>query len=208
LQHFPTYLQQASMESNGKCIGRDGSPIKYATGSVLWGGPGTNSQHSFYQLLHQGTQLIPSDFIIVANPHHNLHHHHQILVANALAQAEALMVGRTKQQVRHELEGKKQSKDEIDRLVPFKVFNGNRPSNTLLIRKLTPRALGSLIALYEHKIFVQGLIWNIYSFDQFGVELGKELAKNLQPELTGQERPDQHDESTNALLQKYKQWQE
>ncbi|MDH3246293.1 MAG: glucose-6-phosphate isomerase [Saprospiraceae bacterium] len=208
LEYLPAYLQQASMESNGKSMGRDGELVDYQTGAILWGGQGTNSQHSFFQLLHQGTQLIPCDFIIVANPDHELEGHHRILVANAIAQTEALMIGKTEQQARSELEKKGHTHATIDRLTPFRIFEGNRPSNSIMIRKLTPRALGSLIALYEHKIFVQGLIWNVYSFDQFGVELGKVLAKSIEEELAKTSEVRSHDNSTLALIEQYKVWQE
>lgn len=208
LEYLPAYLQQASMESNGKSMGRDGKPVDYQTGAILWGGQGTNSQHSFFQLLHQGTQLIPCDFLIVANPNHDLDGHHRILVANAIAQTEALMIGKTEQEVRSELEKKDLSPAAIDRLTPYRIFAGNRPSNSIMIRKLTPSALGSLIALYEHKIFIQGLIWNVYSFDQFGVELGKVLAKNIEAELDATSEVRSHDTSTIALIHQYKVWQE
>ncbi|MCL4113848.1 UNVERIFIED_CONTAM: hypothetical protein GTU68_043598 [Idotea baltica] len=192
LQYLASYFQQASMESNGKMVARDGEKVTYDTGAILWGGAGTNSQHSFFQLLHQGTHLIPCDFILAANPTHNLGQHHDLLVANALAQCEALMA----------------DEETISRLAPFKVFTGNRPTNMVMIKKLTPYNLGMLIAMYEHKIFVQGYIWDIFSFDQFGVELGKQLAKAIQPEVVGAADPSKHDASTNNLLQKFKSWKE
>ncbi|MCB0685058.1 MAG: glucose-6-phosphate isomerase [Saprospiraceae bacterium] len=204
LQYLASYLQQASMESNGKMVDRSGKKVTYSTGSILWGGAGTNSQHSFFQLLHQGTHLIPCDFIIAANPTHHLGHHHDLLVANVLAQCEALMRGKSADVVREELAG--QPPEKIEQLTPFKVFTGNRPSTMIMIDKLTPYNLGRIIALYEHKIFVQGYIWNIFSFDQFGVELGKQLAKAIEPEITGHEKPEKHDASTNNLLLKFKSW--
>jgi len=198
LQHFPAYLQQASMESNGKSVDRDGTAVTYQTGAILWGGAGTNSQHSFFQLLHQGTELIPCDFILCAKPLHNLEAHHDILVANCLAQTEALMKGRTLKEVKDDMGDQTNSP-----VVPFKVFEGNRPSNTLMLQQLNPRSLGMLIALYEHKIFTQGIIWNIYSFDQFGVELGKVLAKKILPELQN-EAMGEHDSSTEKLIRLYR----
>ncbi|MCB0669855.1 MAG: glucose-6-phosphate isomerase [Saprospiraceae bacterium] len=204
LQFLATYLQQASMESNGKMVDRSGKRVHYDTGAILWGGAGTNSQHSFFQLLHQGTHLIPCDFIIAANPTHTLGHHHDLLVANALAQCEALMQGKPEKQVRDELAA--MPPEKIEQLTPFKVFSGNRPSTMIMISKLTPFNLGRLIALYEHKIFVQGYIWNIFSFDQFGVELGKQLAKAIEPEIKGDVKPEKHDASTNNLLLKFKSW--
>jgi glucose-6-phosphate isomerase len=165
-------------------------------------------QHSFFQLLHQGTHLIPCDFIIAANPTHSLTHHHDLLVANVLAQCEALMRGKSEAMVRQELELAGLPPEKIEQLAPFKVFDGNRPSTLIMIKKLTPFNLGMLIALYEHKIFVQGYIWNIFSFDQFGVELGKQLAKAIEPEITEASKPDRHDGSTNNLLTKFKSWKE
>ena len=208
LQFLSTYFQQASMESNGKMVDRSGELVTYDTGAILWGGAGTNSQHSFFQLLHQGTHLIPCDFILAANPSHRLFHHHDLLVANALAQCEALMNGKSEEEVRQELSLSDLSEDRIERILPYKVFEGNRPTNMVMIKRLTPFNLGSLIAMYEHKIFVQGYIWNIFSFDQFGVELGKQLAKALQPEISGSSKPENHDASTNALLNRLKSWRE
>lgn len=206
LQYLSSYLQQASMESNGKMVNREGEDVKYDTGAILWGGAGTNSQHSFFQLLHQGTHLIPCDFILAINPHHSLSRHQDLLVANAFAQCEALMKGKSETEVRNELKAAGASPEVVDRLTPFKVFEGNRPSNMILIKTLSPYNLGMLIAMYEHKIFVQGYIWNIFSFDQFGVELGKQLAKAIEPEVTGEIKPDSHDASTVSLLRKFKEW--
>jgi len=202
LHRFPAYLQQADMESNGKSASRDGNRVSYSTGPIVWGEPGTNGQHAFYQLIHQGTHLIPCDFIVPAKSHNPLGAHHDILVANCIAQGEALMLGKTEQEVRDELETAGLTEDAIARLAPHKTFAGNRPSNTLMFDLLTPHALGRLIALYEHKIFVQGVIWNIYSFDQWGVELGKQLAKVVLPELEGGEGS--HDGSTEQLIDYYR----
>ncbi|MGD8609139.1 MAG: glucose-6-phosphate isomerase, partial [Myxococcales bacterium] len=205
LHRFPAYLQQADMESNGKGASRDGSLITgYTTGPIVWGEPGTNGQHAFFQLLHQGTHLVPCDFIIAAQSHNPIGVHQQLLVANCIAQAEALMRGKTAEEARAELERAGTSQDRMTMLVPHKTFLGNRPSNTFMLEKLTPAALGRLIALYEHKIFVQGVVWNIYSFDQWGVELGKQLAKAIIPELdhTGGNR--EHDASTMQLIDYYR----
>ncbi|MEM9886984.1 MAG: glucose-6-phosphate isomerase [Bacteroidota bacterium] len=202
LHRFPAYFQQGNMESNGKYVDRAGNPVDYQTGPIVWGEPGTNGQHAFYQLIHQGTKLIPCDFIAAAQSHHPIGDHHQKLISNFFAQTEALMKGKTEEKVVEELEGK--TEEEIDRVRKFKVFEGNRPSNSILVKKLTPHVLGSLIAMYEHKIFVQGIIWNIYSFDQWGVELGKQLAKEILPELKGDEMIDTHDDSTNGLINSYK----
>ncbi len=199
LHRFPAYLQQADMESNGKFVRRDGSRVDYATGPVLWGEPGTNGQHAFYQLIHQGTELVPCDFLAGAESQTPLGDHQEKLLANFLAQTEALMRGRTEHEARAELSGQGLSGDALERLVPHKVFEGNRPTNSIVYRRLTPRTLGRLIALYEHKIFVQGVIWNINSFDQWGVELGKQLASAILPELQG-ERTGQHDCSTQGLI--------
>jgi glucose-6-phosphate isomerase len=192
------------MESNGKRVTREGVAVDYATGPVIWGEPGTNGQHAFYQLIHQGTRLVPVDFLIAAESHNPLGEHHRILLANFFAQGEALMRGKTAEEARAELVAQGLSGAAIEKLLPHKVFPGNRPSNSILYRKLTPRTLGSLIALYEHKIFVQGIVWNINSFDQWGVELGKQLARTILPEL---DRPDAvtgHDASTNGLIRYYK----
>jgi len=203
LHRFPAYLQQADMESNGKSASRDGAIITgYTTGPIVWGEPGTNGQHAFFQLLHQGTHLVPCDFIVAAQSQNPLGEHHDILVANCIAQAEALMRGKTAGEAREELEKAGTPEDQIVALVPHKTFPGNRPSNTFMVERLTPRALGRLIALYEHKIFVQGVIWNIYSFDQWGVELGKQLAKVVLPELSGAEG--EHDGSTSQLIEYYR----
>jgi glucose-6-phosphate isomerase len=203
LHRFPAYLQQADMESNGKSASRDGAIITgYTTGPIVWGEPGTNGQHAFFQLLHQGTHMVPCDFIVAAQSHNPIAPHHDILVANCIAQAEALMRGKAAEEARRELEKAGVSQDRVTALVPHKTFPGNRPSNTLMIERLTPRALGRLIALYEHKIFVQGVIWNIYSFDQWGVELGKQLAKVVLPELSGADG--EHDGSTRQLIAYYR----
>ncbi|TCS85469.1 glucose-6-phosphate isomerase [Anseongella ginsenosidimutans] len=204
LHRFAAYLQQGNMESNGKRTARDGEPVNYETGPVIWGEPGTNGQHAFYQLIHQGTRLIPCDFIAPAISHNLIGDHHQKLLANFFAQSEALMNGKTAEEVRDELEKAGKAAGEIVRLLPFKVFEGNRPSNSILVKEITPYTLGSLIAFYEHKIFVQGLIWNIYSFDQWGVELGKQLAGKILPELQGPDPVNSHDSSTNGLITAYK----
>ena len=204
MHRFPAYFQQGNMESNGKHVDRQGDEVAYQTGPVIWGEPGTNGQHAFYQLIHQGTRLIPCDFIAHAASHNDTGDHHRILLSNFFAQTEALMMGRTEGEVAEELRSSGKSEEEIKRLVPYKVFKGNRPSNSILLKKLTPRKIGSLIAMYEHKIFVQGVIWNIFSFDQWGVELGKQLAKNILPELEGDEEISSHDSSTNGLINKYK----
>jgi len=206
LHRFAAYFQQGDMESNGKYIDRNGNRVDYQTGPVIWGEPGTNGQHAFYQLIHQGTKLIPCDFIAPAISHNPIGNHHQLLLSNFFAQTEALMNGKSEEVVVAELEKAGKSKAEIDRLKPFKVFEGNRPTNSFLIKEITPRSLGSLIALYEHKIFVQGIIWNIFSFDQWGVELGKQLANQILPELSGTESVESHDSSTNGLINQYKSW--
>ncbi len=206
LHRFPAYLQQADMESNGKSVDRSGEKIAYQTGPILWGEPGTNGQHAFYQLIHQGTKLIPCDFLIPAVSHNPIGDHHKILLSNCFAQTEALMNGKSEEAVVKELRQSGLSDKEIKRLTPFKIFDGNRPTNSILFKKLTPRTLGSLIAMYEHKIFVQGVIWNIYSYDQWGVELGKQLAKTILPELSGKEPIENHDGSTNGLINTIKKW--
>jgi glucose-6-phosphate isomerase len=204
LDRFPAYLQQADMESNGKSTGRDGKPVSHATGAVVWGEAGTNGQHAFYQLLHQGTSIHPADIIAVKSPM-SLHlGHHEKLLANAIAQAEALMVGRRSEQVVAEMEQKGASLAEIEAVSPHRVFQGNRPSTFFLLDELDPETLGMLIAFYEHRIFVQGLIWNICSYDQWGVELGKNLANQILKEWNG-ESSAIHDPSTNALMQRMKQ---
>jgi len=205
LHRFPAYFQQGNMESNGKYVDRNGDKVDYQTGPIIWGEPGTNGQHAFYQLIHQGTKLIPCDFIAAANSHNPIGQHHPILLSNFFAQTEALMKGKSAAEVQSELSQSGKSEDEIAKLLPFKVFEGNKPTNSILIKKLTPYTLGLLIAMYEHKIFAQGAIWNIYSFDQWGVELGKQLAKGILPELTGNESISSHDASTNGLINAYKQ---
>jgi glucose-6-phosphate isomerase len=204
LHRFPAYFQQGNMESNGKSVDRNGQPVDYETGPVIWGEPGTNGQHAFYQLIHQGTKLIPCDFIAPAVSHNPIGEHHQMLMSNFFAQTEALMKGKPEAEVKEELRKAGKSDEEIRRLTPFRVFTGNRPTNSILVRKITPRVLGSLIALYEHKIFVQGILWNIYSFDQWGVELGKQLANKILPELKNDEKVASHDSSTNGLINAYK----
>ncbi|HED19094.1 MAG TPA: glucose-6-phosphate isomerase [Gammaproteobacteria bacterium] len=204
LHRLPAYLQQADMESNGKRITRNGEVTRYATGPIIWGEPGTNGQHAFFQLVHQGTLLIPADFLIAVNPHHTLAEQHQILFSNYIAQSEALMRGKNAAEVRAELVADGLDEAEIKRLLPHKVFPGNKPSNSLLYPGLTPRLLGMLIALYEHKIFVQGVIWRINSFDQWGVELGKQLAKVIQQELDDPQAQNEHDASTHGLLDYYR----
>lgn len=204
LHRFPAYFQQGDMESNGKSIDAAGERVDVSTGPVIWGEPGTNGQHAFFQLVHQGTKLIPADFIVPLQPQHALLNHHQILVANAFAQSEALMRGKGLDEVKQELEKSNLTIEEIETISPHKVFEGNRPTNTLLIDKVTPQALGMLIALYEHKIFVQGTIWAINSFDQWGVELGKQLAKVIFSELASDQQEGSHDCSTNGLINYYK----
>jgi glucose-6-phosphate isomerase len=205
LHRFPDYLQQADMESNGKSVDRTGREVKYQTGPILWGEPGTNGQHTFYQLIHQGTKWIPCDFIAPAISHNPLGDHHQILLANFFAQTEALMRGKTEKEVVEELKRSGGSDDAIGKLASYRTFKGNRPSNSILVKKITPRTLGSLIAMYEHKAFVQGVIWNIFSFDQWGVELGKELAKKILPELVDG-KVLSHDSSTNGLIRAFKEF--
>jgi len=204
LHRFPAYFQQGDMESNGKYVDRNGEKVSYQTGPIVWGEPGTNGQHAFYQLLHQGTKLVPCDFIAPAVSHNPVGRHHAILLANFFAQTEALMKGKTHQEVVTELRSAGKSGEEIARLAPFRTFKGNRPTNSILVTKVTPGALGSLIAMYEHKIFVQGVIWNIFSFDQWGVELGKELARKILPELAGTDTIESHDASTNGLINAFK----
>jgi glucose-6-phosphate isomerase len=191
------------MESNGKSVHLDGKPLDYVSGPVVWGEPGTVGQHSFYQLIHQGTSVVPCDFLIAANPHEHMPPHHDKLVANVLAQSEALMLGKTREEVVAELKAQGLDKDQIKALAPHKVFPGNRPSNTIMYPKLTPEILGSLVALYEHKVFVQGTIWDINSFDQWGVELGKQLAKALLPKVQGTAKNEGNDASTQGLLRHY-----
>jgi glucose-6-phosphate isomerase len=199
LRSLPAYLEQADMESNGKSVDREGNVVDYATGAIVWGATGINGQHAFYQLLHQGTKMIPADFIVSVEPHTELQEHHDILIANFLAQTEALMRGRTREETQREM-GAAQS----GQFVQHKVFDGNHPSNAILLQKLTPHALGMLVALYEHKIFVQGVIWNLNSYDQWGVELGKQLASRILPELHAEAPVGGHDASTNALINYYR----
>ncbi|WP_291066287.1 MULTISPECIES: glucose-6-phosphate isomerase [unclassified Empedobacter] len=206
LSRFAAYFQQGDMESNGKYVGRDGKKVDYETGPIIWGEPGTNGQHAFYQLIHQGTKLIPADFIAGANSLNVLGDHHAKLLSNFFAQTEALAFGKDEETVVAELEKAGKSKEEIDFLTAFKIFEGNRPTNSILYQVLTPKVLGNLIAMYEHKIFVQGVIWNIFSFDQWGVELGKQLANVILPELENDEQVTSHDASTNGLINAYKYW--
>jgi glucose-6-phosphate isomerase len=204
LHRFAAYFQQGNMESNGKSVDRNGEPVAYQTGPIIWGEPGTNGQHAFYQLIHQGTKLTPCDFIAPAISHNAIGDHHDKLLSNFFAQPEALMKGKTYNEVVAELKQQGMSDDEISFHAPFRVFEGNKPTNTLLVKQITPQTLGSLIALYEHKIFVQGIIWNVFSFDQWGVELGKVLAKKILPELTQSGEVTSHDASTNGLINHFK----
>jgi glucose-6-phosphate isomerase len=204
LHRFAAYFQQGNMESNGKQVDRNGLPVTYQTGPIIWGEPGTNGQHAFYQLIHQGTKLIPADFIGICQSQNPISDHHEKLLANLFAQPEALLNGKSIREVENEMGAAGKSPAEIQTIAPFKVFEGNRPTNTILIKKLTPFNLGALIALYEHKIFVQGVIWNIYSFDQFGVELGKVLANTILKELITPSPVSNHDSSTNGLINWYK----
>jgi len=204
LHRFAAYFQQGDMESNGKSVDREGHAVDYTTGPVIWGEPGTNGQHAFYQLIHQGTRVIPCDFIAPIETHNPLGTHHQILLANFFAQPEALMRGKTADEARAELEAAKLPPARVAELVPHKTFSGNRPTTSILASKITPRTLGALIAMYEHKVFVQGIVWNIYSFDQWGVELGKQLASKILPELAGDTPVTSHDASTNGLINFYK----
>ena len=206
LSRFAAYFQQGDMESNGKYVGRDGKKVDYETGPIIWGEPGTNGQHAFYQLIHQGTKLIPADFIAGANSVNVLGDHHAKLLSNFFAQTEALAFGKDEETVVAELKNSGKSQEEIDFLTAFKIFEGNRPTNSILYEVLTPKVLGNLIAMYEHKIFVQGVIWNIFSFDQWGVELGKQLANVILPELENDEQVTSHDASTNGLINAYKFW--
>jgi glucose-6-phosphate isomerase len=202
LKKLPAYLQQAVMESNGKNTDRNGQNISYQTGNIIWGNTGTNSQHAFFQLIHQGTKLIPCDFIGFSDPLFKENKQHNKLMSNFFAQTEALMMGKTILEAQEELKDSSLSENQIKSLLPFKVFEGNKPTNTLLIQKLTPETLGSLIAIYEHKIFVQGIVWNIFSYDQWGVELGKQLASKLLKEIEKKD-PKKHDDSTNSLLKNF-----
>ncbi len=205
LHRFPAYLQQLDMESNGKRVDRSGKEISYSTGPVIWGEPGTNAQHAFFQLMHQGTGIVPADFIVPLKSQNPMGGHHDMLLANCFAQTEALMRGKDASAARAELEASGAGPEEVSALLPHKLFPGNRPTNTLLLDQLDPFTLGSLIALYEHKVFVQGVVWDINSFDQWGVELGKQLAKVILPELTSKESVESHDCSTNALINRYRE---
>ncbi|WP_428774971.1 glucose-6-phosphate isomerase [Vibrio sp.] len=204
MHRFAAYFQQGNMESNGKYVDRNGDAVTYQTGPIIWGEPGTNGQHAFYQLIHQGTKLIPCDFIAPALSHNPAGDHHQKLMSNFFAQTEALAFGKSAETVQAEFAKAGKSAEEVAALVPFKVFEGNRPTNSILVKQITPRTLGNLIAMYEHKIFVQGVIWNIFSFDQWGVELGKQLANQILPELAGSEAVASHDSSTNGLINAFK----
>ena len=204
MHRFAAYFQQGNMESNGKYVDRDGKAVTYQTGPIIWGEPGTNGQHAFYQLIHQGTKLIPCDFIAPALSHNPSGDHHQKLMSNFFAQTEALAFGKSEAAVREEFAKAGKSEEQVADLVPFKVFEGNRPTNSILVKQITPRTLGNLIAMYEHKIFVQGVIWNIFSFDQWGVELGKQLANQILPELADESEVVTHDSSTNGLINAFK----
>lgn len=208
MNRFPAYFQQGNMESNGKYIDREGNRVAYATGPVIWGEPGTNGQHAFYQLIHQGTQLVPCDFIAPAISHNPIGDHHLKLMSNFFAQTEALMNGKSLEEVKVEMEREGKSPEVIEKIAPHRVFEGNRPTNSILVKKINPTTLGALIAMYEHKIFVQGVIWNIYSFDQWGVELGKVLAKSILPELSNSEEVTTHDGSTNSLINAFKEFRQ
>ena len=205
MYRFPAYFQQGNMESNGKYVDRNGDKVDYQTGPIIWGEPGTNGQHAFYQLIHQGTKIIPCDFIPPAISHNPIGDHHSKLLSNFFAQTEALAFGKSKETVIAEFEAKGIAKENYENLIPFKVFSGNRPTNSIMLKEITPRSLGSLIAMYEHKIFVQGAILNIFSFDQWGVELGKQLAGKILPELTNKDLITSHDSSTNGLINFYKE---
>ncbi|CQH62018.1 glucose-6-phosphate isomerase [Yersinia enterocolitica] len=206
MHRFPAYFQQGNMESNGKYVGRDGKPVDYQTGPIIWGEPGTNGQHAFYQLIHQGTKLVPCDFIAPAISHNPLSDHHAKLLSNFFAQTEALAFGKSLAEVEAEFAAAGKTPEQVAHVAPFKVFEGNRPTNSILLREITPFSLGALIALYEHKIFTQGVILNIYSFDQWGVELGKQLANRILPELADDKDVTSHDSSTNALINRFKSW--
>ena len=205
MSRFPAYFQQGNMESNGKYIDRNGEKVTYLTGPIIWGEPGTNGQHAFYQLIHQGTKIIPCDFIAPAISHNKIGDHHQKLLSNFFAQTEALAFGKSKETVIAEFEAKGVAKDKYEFLIPFKTFEGNRPTNSIMLKQITPESLGSLIAMYEHKIFVQGVIMNIFSFDQWGVELGKQLAGKILPELANNDQISSHDSSTNGLINFFKE---
>jgi len=206
MHRFAAYFQQGDMESNGKSVDRNGEKVNYSTGPIIWGEPGTNGQHAFYQLIHQGTQIIPADFIAPAQSHNPIGEHHTLLLSNFFAQTEALMNGKTEAEVREELKAKGMSETEIEFHTPFRIFEGNRPTTSILVKKITPKTLGSLLTAYEHKIFVQGVIWNVFSYDQWGVELGKQLAGKILPELRNEEVIQTHDSSTNSLINTFKNW--
>ncbi|AXF78116.1 glucose-6-phosphate isomerase [Erwinia tracheiphila] len=208
MHRFAAYFQQGNMESNGKYVDRNGQPVTYQTGPIIWGEPGTNGQHAFYQLIHQGTKLIPCDFIAPAVTHNQLGDHHDKLLSNFFAQTEALAFGKSRDVVAQEFTDAGKDAQSVAHIVPFKVFEGNRPTNSILLREITPFSLGALIALYEHKIFTQGAILNIFTFDQWGVELGKQLANRILPELSGHEAVSSHDSSTNGLINRYKNWRD
>jgi len=207
MHRFAAYFQQGDMESNGKSVNQQGEPIKnYHTGSIIWGEPGTNGQHAFYQLIHQGTRLIPADFLAPVNSHNPIGKHHSILLSNFFAQTEALMKGKTSEEAKEELEAQGMSAEKLKQLLPHKCFSGNKPTNSFMFKKLCPRTLGQLIAFYEHKIFCQGIIWNIFSFDQWGVELGKQLASAIYPKLDGDAAVQGHDSSTAGLIGYFKKY--
>ena len=206
MHRFAAYFQQGNMESNGKYVDRNGNKVDYQTGPIIWGEPGTNGQHAFYQLIHQGTKLIPCDFLAPAITHNPIGDHHPKLLANFFAQTEALAFGKSKEAVEAEFLAAGKTLEQVKDLVPFKVFEGNRPTNSILFKQMTPQTLGALIAMYEHKIFVQGIIWNIFSFDQWGVELGKQLANKILPELNSDAAVTSHDSSTNGLINTWKAW--
>lgn len=205
MHRFAAYFQQGDMESNGKYINKNGEKVNYSTGPIVWGEPGTNGQHAFYQLIHQGTKLIPCDFIAPVNTQNPIGDHHAKLLSNFFAQTEALMKGKTREQAKEELESEDLSDLELEALLPHKIFEGNKPTNSIFVKKLTPKVLGSLIAMYEHKIYTQSVIWNVNAFDQWGVELGKQLAKVILPELSNKDKVESHDSSTNGLIQFYKE---
>ena len=209
MSRFPAYLQQLDMESNGKSICRDGSHVQYKTGPVIWGEPGTNGQHAFYQMIHQGTQIVPCDFLMPVHSQYAIgksgYAHHKILLANFLGQTQSLMLGKTKEEARRELEAEGLNGEALETLLPHKLFEGNRPTTSIMFDKLTPNTLGKLIALYEHKIFVQGIIWDINSFDQWGVEYGKQIAKQILPQLINDQVVSNFDSSTNGLINHTKQ---
>jgi glucose-6-phosphate isomerase len=204
MHRFAAYFQQGDMESNGKFVARDGQEVDYQTGPIIWGEPGTNGQHAFYQLIHQGTKLIPCDFLVPAQSHNPIGKHHTILLSNFFAQTEALMKGKTREEVEAELIKSGITGSELEKILPHKVFKGNRPTNSIMFKKLTPKVLGSLVAMYEHKIFVQGMIWEINPYDQWGVELGKQLAKTILTELQNDDQVQSHDASTNGLINWWK----